>query len=378
MTEFEFQAAARGRGNQDPWPWSEEWDPSKTACLSSARSRIQPAGSTGFVTETGMHDLVGNVWEWTDSPFVAYERFEGLEVEFGKGRDSRTEEFFPEFDPNNRVVVGGSVDFDAIATRITTRRSTDRFQRTEKLGFRCAASVGNAVDAVTAAMRNRRGDLRIQDEVGVNRALAFHRWLSSPGTAEIDGYAVIEGYDHLALVPVAELVEVGTMSDMTVQSLREGPVPVGYLTTSVPLVQPPLEPGTYKISWRGKGDPRFDTEEEEEAFDPSTLPYDVNQINLLITDQAGQVRAIYDGSDVDVVKADDDHPLGKLELIPWEEPRRKPAEGEEVVAVDSIDITLDVPSKRRGRVARIVFGVQVAAGVIDGSWIGVDGKGTAR
>jgi sulfatase modifying factor 1 len=370
MTEFEFQAAARGTGNRAQWPWGDTWDADKAVSLDSYRSQLQAVGTTGWATESGLHDLIGNVWEWTDSPFVAYEDFEPLEVEFKTGRGKRTEVFMAEFDPNNRVAVGGSADYDEFANRISVRRNTARNQRTEKLGFRCAAHAGSARDRLDATIRDMRGALRTEDPLAPEFGIALHRWRSSPGKANLDGYAVIEGYDYIAIAPVKEL-DVSNISQLAVRSLEEGPVGFGILTTSVPLAQPPLAPGTYKLSWRGKGEDRRESGDDEEPTEEVVLPYDVNEINLLITDERDEVVAIYDGSDVDLQKADDSYPNGRLELIPWVEPKSTRDE-EPPTPVDSIDVTVDVPCRKRGRVVRFVFGLEVAQGVVDSSWIGVE------
>ncbi|MEO0652290.1 MAG: SUMF1/EgtB/PvdO family nonheme iron enzyme [Planctomycetota bacterium] len=368
MTEFEFQGAVRGNDQERQWPWGDEWDPSKCVSRSKYDSRVQPVGTTKYATESGLHDLIGNVWEWTDSPYVGYEDYEDLNVAFGRSKDKTF--CAAEFNADERVAVGGSVDYDMLANRATVRRGMPRFSRNAKLGFRCAATGIGGQDLMRGIGRTARGFLRPKTPIDPERAVALHHWATSEGTAKVDGYQVIEAYDYVAIASVEQLEE-RSMAAIGVQSRKEGPVDVGLLTTSVPLVEPPLPPGTYRLSWRDKGPDQRETEEDEDGEEAAevTYPYDLNEVNFLMTDVEGNVVAIFDGSDADTVNPDKESPNGKLELIPYVAPKSAKKAAEET-PLDSIDVTLDVPTKGK-KVARFVFGLRLAAGTIDNSWIGV-------
>jgi formylglycine-generating enzyme required for sulfatase activity len=78
-------------------------------------SRV-PSGAPG---PFGLYDMAGNVWEWTSSPYCAYDR--------------------PDCSDPRRVVRGGSwsmVDF--LFVRLTDRSASDPSNRNTNLGFRCA------------------------------------------------------------------------------------------------------------------------------------------------------------------------------------------------------------------------------------------------
>jgi len=71
-TEQEWEAAARGLAG-NVFPWGNAWDPAAANTQSAHRSAPAPVGSyPGGRTREGVHDLVGNVWEWTMTPMAPY------------------------------------------------------------------------------------------------------------------------------------------------------------------------------------------------------------------------------------------------------------------------------------------------------------------
>jgi ergothioneine biosynthesis protein EgtB len=80
-TEAEYHRAAYGTpsGEERPYPWGSE-PPDATRGNFDFRSFDPvpvgsfPAGASAF----GVHDLVGNGWEWTSTPFAGFEGFEPM------------------------------------------------------------------------------------------------------------------------------------------------------------------------------------------------------------------------------------------------------------------------------------------------------------
>ena len=71
-TEQEWEAAARGVDGRH-FPWGNEPIGGRANILTAGRDGPTPAGSfPGGSTAEGISDLIGNVWEWTSSPMVAY------------------------------------------------------------------------------------------------------------------------------------------------------------------------------------------------------------------------------------------------------------------------------------------------------------------
>jgi len=270
-TEFEFQRAGRGK-TTNPYPWGSEADDKKAVTSAMHINAPLPVGSMiGGATPHGIHDLSGNVWEWTASPFIAYPGYKDLSVTVGKGAQRRVLDKITTWDANMRVVVSGCFQEPLLAARLTTRRPTERFQQTDSLGFRCAASLQPGLDmARTVFNQDLPSDLRPAEIVfDETKVAAADHWESSPGTATIaskgeDGaaarvplpnYALITDYDYLLFFPTLEIEAVG-VSNLRDVSVERGAVYLGVFATSRPVLEPELPPGTYLVAFRGAGVPK--------------------------------------------------------------------------------------------------------------------------
>ena len=132
-TEPEWEKAARfdpATGRSRRFPWGDE-DPGPSHAnlgqrhLSPAPVGAYPEGASLL----GVHQLVGDVWEWLDSDFHGYPGFEAFPYR------EYSEVFFG---GDYKMLRGGSFGTDPVAGRTTFRNWDHPIRRQIFAGFRCA------------------------------------------------------------------------------------------------------------------------------------------------------------------------------------------------------------------------------------------------
>jgi ergothioneine biosynthesis protein EgtB len=133
MTEAEYHRAAFGTpgGVERSLPWGEEPPDATRGAFDFATWDPVPAGShPAGASAWGVHDLVGNGWEWTASPFEPFEGFAAM-----PSYPEYSAEFF---DGQHFVLKGGS----PVTARLLLRRSLRNWFRPQYpfvyATFRCA------------------------------------------------------------------------------------------------------------------------------------------------------------------------------------------------------------------------------------------------
>lgn len=137
-TEVEWEKAARfdpATGRSRRFPWGDEDPTPAHANLGQRHLQPAPAGSyPAGASPLGVHQLIGDVWEWTSSGLSGYPSFapfpyrEYSEVFFGG---------------DYRMLRGGSFATDAAVCRGTFRNWDHPVRRQIFTGFRCARDAGS-------------------------------------------------------------------------------------------------------------------------------------------------------------------------------------------------------------------------------------------
>ncbi len=120
-SEEEWEFAAAGKGKR-LFAWGDA-TPDGRACWKRGDGGTCDVGSLPGATPEGLHDMTGNVWEWTSSDYCSY-------------------------DPSQRCAHdqkvtrgGGWADADANLVRATVRQQYAPATQSTNVGFRCARSV---------------------------------------------------------------------------------------------------------------------------------------------------------------------------------------------------------------------------------------------
>jgi iron(II)-dependent oxidoreductase len=131
-TEAQFHRAAYGTasGQEREYPWGNEAPAERRGNFDFARWDPVPVGSyPDGVSAFGVHDLVGNGWEWTRTPFGPFPGFERMPFYPGYSADF--------FDGKHFVMKGGSSRTAACMLRRSFRNWFQPHYRYAYAKFRC-------------------------------------------------------------------------------------------------------------------------------------------------------------------------------------------------------------------------------------------------
>lgn len=126
-TEQEWEYAARNGSDNNLYPWGNEWI-DDMAVFDRPNGNSLPVGSKKGDNKWGVHDLIGNVWEWTSSPPELYPGSTGVKL-------NTKQKYF--------VVRGGgaiSASKGDLAINATWREPTEENEANKILGFRLVRS----------------------------------------------------------------------------------------------------------------------------------------------------------------------------------------------------------------------------------------------
>lgn len=241
-TEIEWEYAARGPEGL-AYPYGNEFDSqaghSATSRMKGPRRWQQtgtmPAGKSPF----GLLDMSGNVWEWTDSLYLPYDKYQDIKVKtrFRKGKYEKfsAAEFF---NSQMRVLRGGAYDSKKIPLMSALRQGADRKTWFNTVGFRCAKSARPGLDALHYATEEigsyafRDYELNLDDVLA--RELTRH-----------DENGMVTDHTGLAFAPVKGWPKLKTVQTQS----KKGPVPVGLITFTEDVLIPRIPAGTYLLAY---------------------------------------------------------------------------------------------------------------------------------
>ena len=138
-TEAEWEKAARwdpATGRSRRYPWGDDDPTDELANLGQRQLAPAPVGSyPAGASPLGVHQLIGDVWEWTSSTFNPYPGFRVFPY-------AEYSQVF--FGPDYTVLRGGSFGTDRAACRGTFRNWDFPIRRQIFAGFRTARDAGPA------------------------------------------------------------------------------------------------------------------------------------------------------------------------------------------------------------------------------------------
>jgi ergothioneine biosynthesis protein EgtB len=131
-TEAEWEKAATlssSRNSKQNFPWGDATpDESKANLFENGLWSVAPIGSfSEEQTPQGLHQMIGDVWEWTTSDYVPYPGFK-----------SEFDEYNDKWFVGQKILRGGSFATPQIHIRSTYRNFFYPHERWMISGFRCA------------------------------------------------------------------------------------------------------------------------------------------------------------------------------------------------------------------------------------------------
>jgi formylglycine-generating enzyme required for sulfatase activity len=276
-TEEEWVRAARGDDERE-YPWGDRWDDKRCKSAMSAPQQAVPVGSyPDGASPFGAMDMAGNVFEWVDSPFSAFDGFSTMT--YGKGK--RADTLTPSFNSTWRIIKGGAYTTVRQFTRIDTRLGKLGIESDDALGFRTARSLTPGIESIRHALQRLLPPDLVKP--GLDESDIFCREVEDYDTDS----KVITSYRFLAFAHRAP--DRGSPLSKLRRSTRDEPLPLGVLATSEHLRMPHMDKtngtdrfvlhaGEYALYFKGEGESKaYKERRAEERKNGGSKPRDEKQ-----------------------------------------------------------------------------------------------------
>ncbi len=147
-TEAEWEKAARGTDGRR-WPWGNKMDPNKLNTYYNVGSSTEVEKYKNGVSPYGVHDMAGNVSEWTGSDFVPYkgsaaikDAFQPKKLETASADDKNMKVAdLVQAEGVYKVRRGGSWKSDPFSTSSYHRNFSMPYYASDFFGFRCVSDI---------------------------------------------------------------------------------------------------------------------------------------------------------------------------------------------------------------------------------------------
>jgi sulfatase modifying factor 1 len=246
-TEVEHEFAARGPTGS-LYPWGNEFDTkdkkggelavSETTKFPRGARGPQPVGGRdGGVSAFGIHDLSGNVWEWTSSRYEAYKDYKDLVLQTKRGKEG--ERFVAPFNKLEYVLRGGSFNLGSTGLLSALRQPAPAQTWMNDVGFRTAKSVQPGVDAIRSQMSLLASYNASNDPLDLKSTVAIEREYTGE-------HGLFIGSRTFAFAPVAKLPKLRVMNEPASSTT------LGVLIVSEPLINPAIPAGAYTVKFHAK------------------------------------------------------------------------------------------------------------------------------
>ncbi|MFH0946141.1 MAG: sigma-70 family RNA polymerase sigma factor [Planctomycetota bacterium] len=273
-TEEEWEYAACG-ADALRYPWGDEFRAGFVQSVEAGKVGGKPEGKSPF----GVLDLAGNVSEWTSSPYVAYDRYEDIEVGTSFSKEGRSRvSASGSFAARKRVIRGGAWDCREHGLMSCLRQAVEPDTRLGTLGFRCARSVQPGRDAIEAAILDV-GSHHFDGLELARESIVALEHLGSDGVAN--------RCRGIAFAPVRKWPSLETVREDSMTR----PFAIGILASTEDLLAPQVAAGPYVVAFQAGRSERKEDGSVSSKAGWVLEEWDLGLDHLLLLDRSGTAIA---------------------------------------------------------------------------------------